>query len=111
MPNMASCFVECCFGRSDIAFWVPVLPSGIFCKDLARGIKEMFTIQKSDIYLSDPVTGMPFKGGHWIMPFEPVRVWIAPLGELPASLCSGSGDTENMSVLVKIRNDGTGDRR
>jgi hypothetical protein len=86
---MATSFVECCFGQSEDAFWVPVLNAGTFCKDLARAIKERFEIVSSDIYLANPWTGVPYTGKYWIKPFEPVRVWITPLGEVPrGALCS-----------------------
>jgi len=95
-------YVECCFGRSDLAFWVPVLPTGIYCKDLARGVRDMLSIQKSDIYLADPVSGLPFKGTYWIMPYEPVRVWMTPLGELPVSLCSTANEFENIDLPATV---------
>ncbi len=98
---MATSFVECCFGQSEDAFWVPVLNTGTFCKDLARAIKERFEIVSSDIYLANPTTGVPYTGKHWILPFEPVRVWITPLGEIPrGALCSTDWIPEKKGTSV-----------
>lgn len=98
---MATSFVELCFGQSEDAFWMPILNTGTFCKDLARAIKERFDIVASDIYLANPATGVPYPGKHWILPFEPVLVWITPLGEIPrGALCSADWIPEKRASSV-----------
>jgi len=84
---MTVAYVECAFRRSDEAFWVPILPTGIYTKDLGRAIKDRFELVTSDVHVSDPVTCVPYPGRKWIMPYEPVKVWITPLGEPPGDMC------------------------
>ena len=88
-------YVECAFRWGQDAFWVPILPSGIYVKDLARAIKARLDCLTSEIFIAHPVTARPYPGKRWVRPYEPVRVWVVPLGQLPnVDDVSAAGDCE-----------------
>lgn len=62
---------------------MPILPTGIYVKDLARAIKTRFECVTSDMFVAHPITAVPYPGKKWLLPYEPVRVWVLPLGQLP----------------------------
>ncbi len=76
-------YVECAFRWGQDAFWVPILPAGIYVKDLARAIKARLDCLTSEIFIAHPVTARPYPGKRWVRPYEPVRVWVVPLGQVP----------------------------
>jgi hypothetical protein len=82
---MQNSFIECCFKSSTDPFWVPVLNTGIYAKDLARVIKDKFQIVTSEVFIAHPDTLKPYPGKRWIQPFEPVRIWLMPLGTKTAT--------------------------
>ena len=81
-------YIECAFRWGEDAFWVPILPTGIYVKDLARAIKDRFDCVTSDMFVAHPVTAVPYPGKKWLMPYEPVRVWVVPLGQMPPTISS-----------------------
>jgi hypothetical protein len=83
--HMSGSFVECCFKSSCDPFWMPILNTGIFAKDLSRLIKDKFQFESSEIFIAHPDTLKPYKGKQWISPFEPVRIWVMPHGTKSAN--------------------------
>lgn len=70
--------IECAFrGSTKQTFLVPVLEAGMYVRDFATHIRDIFKIpEHTDVILCEAVHGAPFKGLHWLMPQTGVQICL-----------------------------------